>query len=116
MGSVCRHLSGVHIETADLARRRRAAPVETRRTRVVLPEWRRFHDGGVRVTPGPEFVGSQPSRLFDARMDPNPHMPQYAVTADGQRFLGLEPLEGESSPLTFLPQLAQFQPASTSIR
>jgi len=49
-------------------------------------------------------------------MDPNPNMPQYAVTADGQRFLGLEPLEGESSPLTFLLNWHYSSPAITSIR
>ena len=49
----------------------------------------------VRVTPGPEFVGSSPSRLFAARIQPKPNLPQcHAVTADGQRFLALNARRG----------------------
>jgi Tol biopolymer transport system component len=79
----------------------------------VQPQWRGdgrelFYltsDGtmmAVRVTPGTEFVSGPPSRLFSARIQPNPNLPQYAVTADGQRFLGLEQAEGERNTLTFL--------------
>jgi eukaryotic-like serine/threonine-protein kinase len=57
---------------------------------------------GVGVTPGPEFVDSPPSRLFATRIEPNPNLPQYAVTADGQRFLGLEQAQGARNTLTFL--------------
>jgi eukaryotic-like serine/threonine-protein kinase len=71
---------------------------------------------GLRVTPGPEFAGSQASRLFSARIDPSPFMPQYAVTSDGQRFLGLEPVEGESSPLTFLLNGLDPNAATTPVR
>ena len=41
-------------------------------------------------------------RLFATRILPNPYVPQYAVTADGQRFLGLDPVGGETTRLTFL--------------
>ena len=79
----------------------------------VQPQWRGdgrelFYlttDGsmmGVGVRPGPEFVASPPSRLFAARIQPNPNLPQYAVTADGQRFLALEQVAGERNTLTFL--------------
>jgi Tol biopolymer transport system component len=79
----------------------------------VQPQWSRdgrelfylTNDGSmmnVRVTPGPEFVNSPPSRLFTVRIQPTPYMPQYAVTADGQRFLGLKPVEGERNTMMFL--------------
>ena len=57
---------------------------------------------GVRVTAGAEFVGSPPSALFTTRLAPNPGRPQYAVTRDGQRFLGLERVEEERNTMTFL--------------
>jgi hypothetical protein len=68
------------------------------------------------VTPGPEFVGSPPLRLFDARIQPNPHVPQYAVTADGQRFLALEQAEGERTTLTFLLNGLDPNAAGTPVR
>jgi eukaryotic-like serine/threonine-protein kinase len=93
----------------------------------VQPQW--SHDGrelfylttdgsmmGVRVTPGPEFVGSPPSRLFTARIQPNPNLPQYAITADGQRFLALEQAEGDRSTLTFLLNGLNPNADSTPVR
>ena len=71
---------------------------------------------GVRVTPGPEFVGSPPSRLFTARIQPNPNVPQYAITADGQRFLALEQAEGDRSTLTFLLNGLNPNADSTPVR
>jgi hypothetical protein len=71
---------------------------------------------GVRVTAGPEFVAGQPSRLFSSQIEPSPFLPSNAVTADGQRFLVLEALAGESSPLTFLLNGLDPNPVSTSIR
>ena len=79
----------------------------------VQPQWRGdgtelFYLGidrtmmGVRVTAGAEFVGSPPSALFTTGLEPNSGRPQYAVTRDGQRFLGLERVEGERNTMTFL--------------
>jgi serine/threonine protein kinase/Tol biopolymer transport system component len=79
----------------------------------VQPQWRGdgmelFYLGtdrtmmSVRVTAGAEFVGSPPSPLFPTRLAPNPGRPQYAVTRDGQRFLGLERVEEERHTMTFL--------------
>jgi Tol biopolymer transport system component len=42
-----------------------------------------------------------PVRLFSTNLVPDPWVPQYAVTADGQRFLGLEPAS-EKANFTFL--------------
>ena len=42
-----------------------------------------------------------PVRLFPTNIAPDLNLPQYAVTADGQRFLGLEPVAGVPS-FTFL--------------
>jgi hypothetical protein len=42
-----------------------------------------------------------PSRLFPTRIEPDGNAPQYAVTADGQRFLGLERATSSQS-FTFL--------------
>ena len=70
----------------------------------------------VRVTPGPEFVGGPPSRLFAVRIQPIPYTPQYAVTADGQRFLGLQPIEGERNTMMFLLNCLGTSSRSTPIR
>lgn len=37
-----------------------------------------------------EFKASPPARLFATNMAADPMEPQYGVTSDGQRFLGLE--------------------------
>ena len=67
----------------------------------VQPQWRAdgrelFYlapDGSmmsVRVDARTEFTASPPTRLFATNIVPDPNVPQYGVTADGQRFLGLE--------------------------
>ena len=50
---------------------------------------------------GDQFTASAPQTLFRSRIAPNASVPQYGVTADGERFLGLERLEGDRS-FTFL--------------
>ena len=45
---------------------------------------------------------SQQSVLFHTPFDRTPEQPQYAVTADGTRFLGLAQGEGDRSSLTVL--------------
>jgi len=70
----------------------------------------------VRITPGPEFGGSPPSRVFATRILPNPYVPQYAVTADGQRFLGLDPVGGETSGLTLMLNWLDPKEVSTPVR
>src|SRR6185295_9393797 len=44
------------------------------------------------MTLRPAFKASAPRRLFRTRINPNPGNEQYAVSADGQRFLILDPL------------------------
>ena len=56
----------------------------------------------VHVTPGPEFVGSPPSSLFATHFALTPTQPQYAVSRDGQRFLGLEQVQAGRNTLTVL--------------
>ena len=79
----------------------------------VQPHWSRdgrelfflARDGSmmhVDITPGSQAEGRAPSRLFTARIQPTPHTPQYAVTADGQRFLALEQVAGERNVMAFL--------------
>jgi len=71
----------------------------------VQPQWRAdgrelFYLGldgfmmSVRVDARTEFTASPPTRLFATNIMPDPYVPQYGVTADGQRFLGLERAEG----------------------
>jgi eukaryotic-like serine/threonine-protein kinase len=78
----------------------------------VQPQWRRdgrelFYLGpdgsmmSVRVETASDLVASAPERLFPTNIAPDPETPQYAVTTDGQRFLGLEPA-GETPNYTFL--------------
>ena len=79
----------------------------------VQPQWRGdgkelFYLGidrrlmAVRVTAGAEFAVSPPAALFATGLEPNSGRPQYAVTRDGQRFLGLERAEEERNNLTIL--------------
>jgi eukaryotic-like serine/threonine-protein kinase len=74
----------------------------------VQPQWRAdsrelFYlapDGSmmsVRVDPRAQLTVSPPSLLFPTTMRTDPYVPQYGVTPDGQRFLGLEPVGGDSS-------------------
>jgi Tol biopolymer transport system component len=78
----------------------------------VQPQWRAdsrelFYlspDGSmmsVRVDTPAKLTLSPPSPLFPTKIAPDPYVPQYSVTADGQRFLGLEPVRGGSA-FTFL--------------
>ena len=89
----------------------------------VQPQWRAdgrelFYlapDGtlmSVGVAPGGEFVARAPARLFRTSADPTPNRPQYAVTADGKRFLALE--AGESRAHTFRFLLNLIQPGETT--
>jgi len=48
----------------------------------------------VRVDTRTELTATTPARLFPTDITPDPGLPQYGVTADGQRFLGLERAEG----------------------
>jgi eukaryotic-like serine/threonine-protein kinase len=48
-----------------------------------------------------EFAPSPPARLFPTKLAPDPFLAQYAVTDDGQRFLGLEPV-GAAASFMFL--------------
>jgi eukaryotic-like serine/threonine-protein kinase len=72
----------------------------------VQPQWRAdgrelFYLGpdgsmmSVRVDARTEFTASAPTRLFATNIAPDPFVPQYGVTADGQRFLGLERVSGD---------------------
>ena len=76
----------------------------------VQPQWRAdgrelFYlapDGtimSVGVEPGGELVARTPSTLFPTRVSPNANRPQYAVTADGKRFLALDAGESRGSHL-----------------
>jgi hypothetical protein len=56
----------------------------------------------VRVTPGAEIAIGARTPLFHAYIDLTPHVPKYAVSADGQRFLALEEAEGERPGLSVL--------------
>ena len=78
----------------------------------VQPQWRAdgrelFYVGldgslmSVLVDARREFRASQPVHLFRSSVAPDPMTPQYGVTADGQRFLGLERPEVRKS-FTFL--------------
>jgi eukaryotic-like serine/threonine-protein kinase len=78
----------------------------------VQPQWRAdgrelFYLGpdgslmSVRVNAHTELDVSPPSVLFTTKMVADPYTPQYGVTADGQRFLGLERV-GRSKSFTFL--------------
>ena len=49
----------------------------------------------------PEFTVQKPSQLFEGPYA-NVGGVSYAVTRDGQRFIVLEPAEGEAAPVTHL--------------
>jgi Tol biopolymer transport system component len=78
----------------------------------VQPRWRRdgrelFYlslDGavmaaGVNATDG---LISAPRTLFQTHVSPSPNVPQYDVTADGERFLVVEPARSGGEPVTFV--------------
>ena len=68
----------------------------------------------VRLTSSPATATTLPSRLFASRISTQPHQPQYAVAAKGQRFLALEPTEPERNTLTFLINWLNTKPANDS--
>jgi eukaryotic-like serine/threonine-protein kinase len=89
----------------------------------VQPQWRAdgrelFYlapDGtlmSVGVKPGGELVARVPATLFRTSADPTANRPQYAVTADGQRFLALD--AGESRAQTFPFLLNLIRPGETT--
>ena len=47
-------------------------------------------------------MSGMPRALFRTRLSPSPNVPQYDVTADGSRFLVIEPARAGGEPLTFL--------------
>jgi hypothetical protein len=78
----------------------------------VQPQWRAdgrelFYlapDGSMMSVPvdaRTDLTASPPVRLFATNMTPDSGVPKYAVTADGQRFLGLERVGGGKA-FTFL--------------
>ena len=69
---------------------------------------------GVRVTAGAEFAGSPPSRVVHDAAGAEPGPAAIRGDRDGQRFLGLERVEGERNTLTFL--LNWLGPNSNSTR
>jgi hypothetical protein len=52
--------------------------------------------------PGPALGLEAPRALFQTHLSPSPNVPQYDVTADGNRFLLLEPARSGGEPVTFL--------------
>ena len=69
----------------------------------------------VRVDARTEFTASPPARLFTTNIAPDPYTPQYAVTADGQRFLGLERVGGGKT-FTFLLNWLKAKSATGLVR
>ena len=58
-----------------------------------------------------EFTRRPPTRLFITRIDTDWGLSRYGVTADGQRFLGLEPV-GEAPTFTFLLNWPKGRPSA----
>ncbi len=52
------------------------------------------------VKRGPRIETGVPRLLFQTRLRPDHRFDQYAVAGQGQRFLVMEPVEGESRPIT----------------
>jgi hypothetical protein len=55
---------------------------------------------GAGPQPGP--VLGPPRPLFQTHLSPSPNVPQYDVSADGSRFLVLEPARSGGEPITFV--------------
>jgi Tol biopolymer transport system component len=81
----------------------------------VQPRWRRdggelFYlslDGAVMAAETRDagargILASAPRPLFQTNVSPSPNVPQYDVTADGTRFLVLEPARSGGEPVTFV--------------
>jgi Tol biopolymer transport system component len=79
----------------------------------VQPRWRA--DGGelyfiaddgtfmaIEITNGSTLETRPPRRLFTTSPYPSPGLDQYAVTADGRRFLVAEPIEEAAKPMTVI--------------
>jgi dipeptidyl aminopeptidase/acylaminoacyl peptidase len=92
----------------------------------VQPQWRAdgqelFYlapDGSmmsVRVDSRTGLPASPPSLLFATRIQPDPSTPQYAVTADGKRFLGLERAAGSRNFTVLLNWLDADNPARRDV-
>jgi Tol biopolymer transport system component len=47
-------------------------------------------------------MSGMPRPLFQTRLSPSPNVPQYDVTADGSRFLVIEPATPGGEPITFV--------------
>ena len=47
-------------------------------------------------------LAGAPRPLFQTHLSPSPNVPQYDVTADGTRFLVLEPARSGGEPVTFV--------------
>jgi len=56
----------------------------------------------VPIRPGPALEAGIPQVLFPTRVPVQPQWDQFAVTADGQRFLVLESIESEAKPFTIV--------------
>jgi Tol biopolymer transport system component len=91
------------------------------------PRWRRdgrelFYvalDGTVMAVPiaaAPAPAAGMPVPLFRATLSPSPNVPQYDVTADGARFLVLEPSSPGGEPITFVLNWAAGLPAGEGPR
>ena len=48
------------------------------------------------------LAAGAPRPLFQTHVSPSPNVPQYDVTADGTRFLVLEPARSGGEPVTFV--------------
>lgn len=91
----------------DLTERRQASSAGG-----VQPRWRRDGqelyylslDGAVMAADVNAADGSitAPRTLFQTHVSPSPNVPQYDVTADGERFLVLEPARSGGEPVTFV--------------
>ena len=57
---------------------------------------------GVRAAAGGTLEAGVPRVLFQTGLNPSPQLGEYAVTADGQRFLVADPVGGKSQAITFL--------------
>ena len=64
----------------------------------------------VRVEAQAGFTTSPPTRLFTSDIQFDPLLHHYGVTADGQRFLGLEPVEGRQGFTVLVNWLESWSP------
>jgi Tol biopolymer transport system component len=76
-------------------------PGNARRVTGVRPRTGRDVGSGA-ADVGPALGLGAPQPLFQTHLSPSPNVPQYDVTADGSRFLVLEPARSGGEPVTFL--------------